>query len=109
MPEYVIAAFADEPIASLFRLFGAEVFAIDSPAQLDDALARAFGQRQFHLCIVLERFVQEDPSCVEKYQREYKTRLLILPDHSAQHNVARTLLKQALIRATGTEMVAEGM
>lgn len=106
MPEYKIAALADGSSAKLFRLLGIKVFSVPTQEAFRAALEQSVKQKEYHLYVVLEKFVAHDAALIEEYQNRYGIRFLIVPEHTDKDTVARMLLRRSIVRATGTEIAA---
>ena len=102
-----IAALGEKDIMLIFRTVGADVFPVNTIIEAEDKLKKII-KEEYGIIFMTETIAIKLDSIIKQYSFKLLPSIVIIPGLGERNNYAINILRQAIIKAVGADVMAEG-
>jgi V/A-type H+-transporting ATPase subunit F len=102
-----IAALGEKDIMLIFRAVGADVFPVNTIMEAEDKLKKII-KEEYGIIFMTETIAIKLDSIIKQYSFKLLPSIVIIPGLGERNNYAIDILRQAIIKAVGADVMAEG-
>jgi len=102
-----IAALGEKDIMLIFRAVGADVFPVNTIIEAEDKLKKII-KEEYGIIFMTETIAIKLDSIIKKYSFKLLPSIVVIPGLGERNNYAIDILRQAIIKAVGADVMAEG-
>ncbi len=102
-----IAALGEKDIMLIFRAVGVAVFPVNTIIEAEDKLKKIIKEK-YGIIFMTETIAIKLDSIIKQYSFKLLPSIVIIPGLGERNNYAINILRQAIIKAVGADVMAEG-
>ena len=102
-----IAALGEKDIMLIFRAVGVAVFPVNTIIEAEDKLKKII-KEEYGIIFMTETIAIKLDSIIKQYSFKLLPSIVIIPGLGERNNYAINILRQAIIKAVGADVMAEG-
>jgi V/A-type H+-transporting ATPase subunit F len=102
-----IAALGEKDIMLIFRAVGVAVFPVNTIIEAEDKLKKII-KEEYGIIFMTETIAIKLDSIIKQYSFKLLPSIVIIPGLGERNNYAIDILRQAIIKAVGADVMAEG-
>lgn len=98
-----IAAFGEKDIMLIFKAIGADVFPVFNLEEAANTLKK-IAREDYAIIFITETIAVKLDSIIKQYSAMVKPSIVVIPGLGKKNNYAVKILRQAIIKAAGTDV-----